>query len=320
MRCPRRPSRPACCPAGSRLLPLLVQTHAAPAPPLSSGPPTMAVLPSAERDTESPCHAIAHGARADQLAALLGPDSCRSWSRPTRPQRHRCRRPSDDGRVAVGGEGHGYALMMRCPRRPSRPAWFPAGSRLLRSASRPTRPQRHCCRRTLRRWPCCRRRRGTRNSLGRASPHGARADQLGSLLGPDSCRSSSRPTRPQRHRCRRTLRRWPCCRRRRGTRTCLDERSPRRPSRPAWLPCWVQTPALLVQTHAAPVATVVDCTLRRWPCCRRRRGTRNSLALRAPTAPVPNQLRPLLRELRERWLGRKQRGIDEDDQCNEMAH
>src|SRR5664279_2371177 len=32
----------------------VVKTHAAPAPPLSEGPPTMAVLPSAERDTDQP--------------------------------------------------------------------------------------------------------------------------------------------------------------------------------------------------------------------------------------------------------------------------
>src|SRR6266508_3902874 len=35
--------------------PLLAQTHAAPTEPLSPRPPTMAVLPSAERDTEVPC-------------------------------------------------------------------------------------------------------------------------------------------------------------------------------------------------------------------------------------------------------------------------
>src|ERR1017187_1449545 len=34
--------------------PLLVHTHAAPACPLSMGPPTMAVLPSADRDTDLP--------------------------------------------------------------------------------------------------------------------------------------------------------------------------------------------------------------------------------------------------------------------------
>src|ERR1039457_4653916 len=38
--------------------PLLVQTHAAPALLLSLGPPTMAVLPSAESDTETPCPAL----------------------------------------------------------------------------------------------------------------------------------------------------------------------------------------------------------------------------------------------------------------------
>src|ERR1019366_2625566 len=37
---------------------LLVQTHAAPAELLSTYPPTMAVLPSAERDTEKPCQAL----------------------------------------------------------------------------------------------------------------------------------------------------------------------------------------------------------------------------------------------------------------------
>src|SRR5450830_1504687 len=37
---------------------LLVQTHAAPALLLSTYPPTMAVLPSAERDTETPWLAV----------------------------------------------------------------------------------------------------------------------------------------------------------------------------------------------------------------------------------------------------------------------
>src|ERR1700730_8893344 len=38
--------------------PRRVQIHAAPALPLSKSPPTMAVLPSAERDTEAPCRAF----------------------------------------------------------------------------------------------------------------------------------------------------------------------------------------------------------------------------------------------------------------------
>src|SRR5450759_3263343 len=37
---------------------LLVQTHAAPVVKLSKYPPTMAVLPSEERDTEAPCKAL----------------------------------------------------------------------------------------------------------------------------------------------------------------------------------------------------------------------------------------------------------------------
>src|SRR3972149_1123537 len=45
-------------PCWVQIPPLLVQTHAAPALPLSAFPPTMAVLPSAERDTERPCGAI----------------------------------------------------------------------------------------------------------------------------------------------------------------------------------------------------------------------------------------------------------------------
>ena len=115
--------------------------------------------------------------------------------------------------------------------------------------------------------------------------------------------SRRRPTRPRRDVVA-FLRRWPCCRLRRGIRKSLAERAPRRPSRPAWSllgqtrrrsspsgpgetvvelpsddgrvavggeghgkalcsvptapeptslgPCWVQTPPLLVQTHTAP--------------------------------------------------------------------
>ena len=41
-------------------------------------------------------------------------------------------------------------------------------------------------------------------------------------------------------------------RHRRGTRQRPARRTPRRRCRPAWTPCWVQTPPLRVQTHAAP--------------------------------------------------------------------
>jgi hypothetical protein len=42
-------------PCWLQVLPLLVYTQAAPRPPLSDGPPTIAVLPSADRETEIPC-------------------------------------------------------------------------------------------------------------------------------------------------------------------------------------------------------------------------------------------------------------------------
>src|SRR5271168_4922509 len=44
-------------PCGVHTPPLRVNTHAAPALELSSGPPTMAVLPSADSATEKPCPA-----------------------------------------------------------------------------------------------------------------------------------------------------------------------------------------------------------------------------------------------------------------------
>src|SRR3954447_13193144 len=42
-------------PCGVQTPPFRVNTHAAPAFKASNGPPTRAVLPSAERDTEAPC-------------------------------------------------------------------------------------------------------------------------------------------------------------------------------------------------------------------------------------------------------------------------
>ena len=47
-------SLPPCC---VHTPPERVNTHAAPAPLLSASPPTMAVLPSADSDTERPCSA-----------------------------------------------------------------------------------------------------------------------------------------------------------------------------------------------------------------------------------------------------------------------
>ena len=49
-----------------------MKTHAAPVPALSAGPPTIAVLPSADSATEKPCVGGSHSAGADELRALLG--------------------------------------------------------------------------------------------------------------------------------------------------------------------------------------------------------------------------------------------------------
>src|SRR5262245_35537548 len=62
--------------------PLLVQNHAAPADPLSSYPPTMAALPSAERDTKMPCP-------ADPTASVpTSLDPCWVQTPPLRVQTH----------------------------------------------------------------------------------------------------------------------------------------------------------------------------------------------------------------------------------------
>ena len=312
--------------------PLLVQTHAAPAPLLSQA---LRRWPCCRRRRGTRKCLVSGSPRRPCRPAWFpaGSRRLRSSSRPTRPQRHRCRHPSDDGRVAVGGEGHGNALW-QLPPRPCRPAWCPAGSRHLRSSSRPTRPRERAVVAARRRWPCCRRRRGTRRCLA-GRPHGARADQLGSLLGPDAaaprpdprgpsatvvevpaddgrvavggerrrkCLVSgptapeptslgpccvqtpplrSRPTRPRRHRCRRARPRWPCCRRRRATEPCERPHSARADQLG---PCWVQTPPL-VSRPTPPRRRGCRSTRRRWPCCRRRRATRNRLARRSPQRP-----------------------------------
>ena len=60
------------------------KTHAAPAFELSLGPPTMAVLPSADSATEAPWLAFSNRAGADQFAALLGPDAAAAGKDPRR--------------------------------------------------------------------------------------------------------------------------------------------------------------------------------------------------------------------------------------------
>ena len=88
-----------------------VNTHAAPTPLLSSGPPTMAVFPSPESETESPCPARPIGACADQFC-LLAPHPARAREHPRGADNIVVNRPTDDGGIPVTGKRDRRAL--RC--------------------------------------------------------------------------------------------------------------------------------------------------------------------------------------------------------------
>jgi hypothetical protein len=168
-------------------------------------------------------------------------------------------------------------------RRPCRPAWFPVGSRLLQSSSRPTLPHLNCCRTALRRRPCCHQRKGTRTSPGERPP---RRPSRPAWVPAESRlpRFSSRPTRPQPDRCHSALRQWLCCRRRREPRIRLDSRPPRHPSRPAWNPAGSR----LLRFSSRPTLPLPDhcpAAVRQWLCCRRRREPRIRLDSRPPRHP-----------------------------------
>ena len=232
---------------------------------------------------------VPHGAGADQLGALLGPDTAAPRADPRGPSGTVVAVPADDGRVAVGGEGDGCL-----GRRPHGAGADQLGSLLGPDAPAPRAdprgPSTTVVADALRRWPCCRRRRGTRNCPDRRLP----TAPVPTSLAP--CWVQTPPLRVQTHAAPAqplspTLRRWRCCRRRRGTRNSLARRSPRRRCRPAWLPAGSRrlrsaSRPTRPQRHSSSLA------LRRWPCCRRRRGTRSSLVGAFPTAPVPTSLAP----------------------------
>ena len=77
----------------------------------------MAVLPSEDSETESPCGAAPVAPCRDQLASLLGPDATAARVDPRRPAEadvvaipHVVGLPANDGRVAVGGQRDRAAL------------------------------------------------------------------------------------------------------------------------------------------------------------------------------------------------------------------
>ena len=93
--------------------PLRVKTHAAPAFELSSGPPTIAVLPSADSATEKPWPGVSDSAGADQLRSLLGPDAAAAGEDPRRSGARVVVRPAHDRGVAVGGQRDRASLVRR---------------------------------------------------------------------------------------------------------------------------------------------------------------------------------------------------------------
>ena len=172
-----------------------------------------------------------------------------------RPQRDCCHRGLRRWPSCHRMKGTRSNPVQLCPLHPSRTACRPAGSSLLRFSSKPTRRRRHHCRLPLRRWPCCRRLRGTRKSLGWRSP--SRPGRAVWVPRSSLLRFSSRSTRHQRQRCRFALRRSPCCRQQIATRKCLVvERPPRRSSQSVWVPA--------SRLHRS----LSRSTLRRRHCCR----------------------------------------------------
>ena len=109
--------------------PLRVKTHAAPVYELSPGPPTMAVLPSADSATDQPCVGVSNRAGADQLAALLGPDTVAAGEDPRRPGARSCRQARPRSRCCRRRTARRRSLARRVQPRRCRPACCPAGSK-----------------------------------------------------------------------------------------------------------------------------------------------------------------------------------------------
>ena len=141
-----------------------VNTHAAPTPLLSSGPPIRAVLPSADSATLSPNDAGPGLVAGGELWALLGPGRARAREHPRRPDARRCRCPAaDQGRVAVSGQRHAVAELAGSGLVAGGELWALLGPGRARAREHPRRPDPRC-RSGRRSGPCCRRRTAPRSS------------------------------------------------------------------------------------------------------------------------------------------------------------
>ena len=336
----------------------------------STHPPTMAVLPSADSATESLVRRP-NSVVADQLAALLGPDTVAARVDPRRPDARVVTIPADDGRVAVGGQRNGEALLgasgtVDCviadqlaallgpnsaaagedPCRPDAVARLsglspgPPTMAVLPSADSATE------------WPC--------SARYHATPTPG-ADQLAALLGPDAAAAREDPRGPGPPVVARPAHDRRCCRRRTARPKCLAcavASSSNRAGADQLAALLGPNPVAAGEDPGSPIAPVVTMTRPRWRCCRRRTARRRILeripqprrcrpasapagsrhrrcgcrptpprmfplspypptmavlpsadsatdqpcAAVGPTASLPTQLRPLLRELRQRQL------------------
>ena len=175
--------------------------------------------------------------RADQLASLLGPDTAAARVDPRSPgARSLSPRPADDGRVAVGGQRDGDALLGGSNRSRADQLVYLAGSRHRRCACRPTQPR--CplsspgpptmavlpSEDSETEAPCWR------------YSNRSRADQLVTLLGPDTAAARVDPRSPVAPVVAEARPRWPCCRRRTARRRRLVGRLQSLRCRPASAP------------------------------------------------------------------------------------
>ena len=108
-------SLPPCC---VQFPPLSVNTHAAPTPSLSPGPPMMAVVPSLDSATEKPCRMSVLAERCSgssaataQLRARLIPHPAAAVEHPRRAERVVVGPAAHDGGGAIAGERDGVALL-----------------------------------------------------------------------------------------------------------------------------------------------------------------------------------------------------------------
>ena len=184
----------------------------------------MAVLPSAERATETPCGARSPAAPVPtSLLPLLGPDPITAREDPCRAD-DRCRRPTDDRGVAVGGEGDRITLKGLSHRTGADQLAALLGPHPVAAGEDPRRAETRC-RRPRPRWRCCRRRKERPHALeGRADRTGA--DQLFALLAPHPIATREDPRRAGAS-CRQVRPRWRCCRRRKRRPKNLDAASHR---------------------------------------------------------------------------------------------